>query len=110
MGALVVSVGMEQVSLSQTLPLEWRSIVGAMHDVDITGTISYSVQETFDNVYNAYPSTLDWDNSITALTSKTTTLQAIGSIGATGCRFQTITVTNGATVGWRIVQPTQLSG
>lgn len=110
MGALVVSVGTDQVGVSQTLPLEWRSIAAATHDVDITGTISYSIQESFENIYNQRPELCDWDNSITALTTKTATVVSPGTVGAAGARFVSITVTNGATVGWRVIQPTQLSG
>jgi len=110
MGALVVSVGIAAPSLSPTIPLEWRSIVAAMHDATITGTINYSVQETFEGVFDQRAELNQWDASISALSAKTASVQSIGSLGACGVRFLTNTVTNGATFTWRIVQPTQLSG
>lgn len=110
MGGLVISVGTDVVGLSQALPLERRSIIGATHDVDITGTISYSVQESFEDVYAMRPELIDWDNSITTLTAATTTVVAMGTPAASAARFRCITVTNGATVGWRVSQAAQLSG
>lgn len=110
MGGLVVSVGIAAPSESQTLPLEWRSIVAAMHDVTITGTINYSVQETFENVYNQRPELCQWDSSISALAAKTASVQSIGSLGACGARLLINSVTNGATIAWRVVQPTQVTG
>ena len=110
MGGLVVSVGISTTSISQAIPLEWRSIVAATHDVDITGTLNYTVQECFENIYAMRPELVDWDPSIAALLTKTTSIVSPGTVGATATRFTVATVTNGATVGWRIVQPTQLTG
>lgn len=110
MGALVVSVGIAAPSLSPTLPLEWRSTVGAMHQVEVSGTINYTVQETLDKLYGAAADTLSWGALSSGLSAKTATTTAQGLLGATGARMLVNTVTNGATYTWRVVQPTQISG
>ena len=110
MGALTVAVGTAAPSYSPSIPLEWRSIVAAFHDADIGGTINYTLQETFDNIYTQWPSTLDWGSYTSAFSGKTATVGAQGQVGATGARILTNSVTNGATVTWRIVHPTQQTG
>jgi hypothetical protein len=110
MGALVVSVGIAAPSLTQTLPLEWRSIVAATHDVDVSGTINFTLQESFENVYNARPETLDWGSYSSAFTGKTATVAAAGMVGANAARLLFNSVTNGAAVTWRVIQPTQITG
>jgi hypothetical protein len=111
MGGLIVSVGTDQVGVSQALPLDWRSIVGAMYDVAVTGTINYSIQETFDNIYNlARPELALWESSISGLTSKTATVQAMGSMSANAARLIVNSVTNTATLGWRTIQSSQQAG
>ena len=103
-------IGIGAVSLSPSIPLEWRSIVGATHAVDVTGAVNFSVQETFDNIYNAQPSTLAWVAYTSGLTSKTATQAVAGTVGANAARLVTNSVTNNATLTWRIVQPTQQTG
>ena len=110
MGALVVSVGIAAVSLTPTLPLEWRSIVGAQHQVEITGTINYTLQETLDTIGNASSDTLSWSSMSSAFSAKTATVVGQGIVGATGARVLINTVTNGATLTWRVVHPTQQTG
>lgn len=110
MGALVVSVGIAAPSITPSTVIEYRSIVAAMHDVDVTGTVNFTMRETFENVFNAQPSTLDWGAYTTALASKTATTAAQGQVGAFACRLLINSVTNGATITWRIIQPTQLTG
>ena len=109
MGALVVSVGIAAPSLTQTLPLEYRSIVGAQHDVDITGTINYTMQETLDNVFDT-TITPDFGSYTSAFSAKTATVVGQGLVGAFGARVLINTVTNGATLTWRVNQPTQITG
>lgn len=108
MGGLVVSVGISAISCSPTIPLEWRSIAGATLSLDISGTINFTVNECFDNIYSANPSTLAWF-PLTALTAKAVDTNAIGTVGATGFQIITNSVTNTATITARIVQPTQLT-
>lgn len=106
MGGLVVSVGIAAPSLSQSLPVEWRSIIGATHQVAITGTINFSVQETLDDLpYTVEIDTVGWTSITTGLASKTATTTASGQIGATAARVLVNSVTNGATYTWRVVHP-----
>ena len=110
MGGLVVSIGIAAVSLSPTLPLEWRSEVAAMHQVEVTGTINFTVQETLDKLFSAAADTLSWSSVTSGLAAKTATTTAAGTLGTTGARMVTNTVTNGAAYTWRIVHPTQITG
>lgn len=110
MGALVVSVGIAAPSLSPTIALDWRSIVGAMHQVEVSGTINFTVQETVDKLYGAAADTLSWGALSSGLSSKTATTTAQGLLGGNGARILVNSVTNGATYTWRVVQPTQVTG
>lgn len=110
MGALVVSVGIAAPSLSPTIALDWRSIVGAMHQVEVSGTITFTVQETVDKLFGAAADTLSWGSFSSGLSSKTATTTAQGLLGGNGARMLVNTVTNGATYTWRVVQPTQVTG
>lgn len=105
MGALVVSVGVAAPSLTPTIPLDWRSIVAATHQVDISGTINYTMQETMDLLYSAASDTLSWGSLTSAFSAKTADVTGVGLLGATGARVLINTVTNGATLTWRLVQP-----
>ena len=110
MGALVVSVGIAAPSLSPTIALDWRSIVGAMHQVEVSGTINFTVQETVDKLFGAAADTLSWGSFSSGLSSKTATTTAQGLLGGNGARILVNSVTNGATYTWRVVQPTQVTG
>jgi hypothetical protein len=105
MGALVVSVGVAAPSLTPTIPLDWRSIVAATHQVDVSGTINYTMQETMDLLYSAASDTLSWGSLTSAFSAKTADVTGVGLLGATGARVLINTVTNGATLTWRLVQP-----
>ena len=105
MGALVVSVGVAAPSLTPTIPLDWRSIVAAMHQVDISGAINYTMQETMDLLYSAASDTLSWGSLTSAFSAKTADVTGVGLLGATGARVLINTVTNGATLTWGLVQP-----
>ena len=110
MGALVVSVGIAAPSLSPTIALDWRSIVGAMHQVEVSGTINFTVQETVEKLFGAAADTLSWGALSSGLSSKTATTTAQGLLGGNGARILVNSVTNGATYTWRVVQPTQVPG
>lgn len=104
MGALVVSVGTDQVSLSQTIPIDWRSNAQAAMTATISGTINFTVTEVYANVFDVAPSTLTFA-SISALAAKTGNTSGAATLGATAVRFQTNTVTNGATYTLYVSQP-----
>jgi len=94
MGVLVVSVGITAVSLSRGIPLE-NSAAAAGMTVAITGTINYTVYETFVNVYENPSNTAA--TSITALAAKSATTTGNASVSATGVYLMTNSVTAGAT-------------
>jgi hypothetical protein len=103
MGALVVSVGIAAESQLPMIPLEWRSSAGAAMTVDISGTINFTVAETYANCYNAAIEALPWV-AITALTTKTADTSGTATVAANAVRLTVNTVTNGATVTWYISQ------
>lgn len=103
-GVDTMDIGWDQVSVSPTIPLEWRSNAQAAMTADISGTINFTVEETYANVYDAAPSTLAWA-SITALAAKTADTSGAATLGANAVRFKTNTVTAGATVKLYISQP-----
>lgn len=98
MGGLVVSVGIAAPSLSPVVPLVFRSPSGAALTVDISGTINFTVQETYANVFDATNPAADlpWAG-ITALAAKTADTSGVATIGACGIQVLVNTVTNGAT-------------
>jgi len=110
MGGLVVSVGIAAPSISPTIVLDYRSIVGCSHQVTITGTINFTVQEVFDMLGAVDADEQSWSAVTSGLTSKTATTTAAGFVGATGARVLINSVTNGATYTWRAVQPSQRTG
>ena len=94
MGALVVSVGITAASLSRIIPLE-NSAASAGMTVVVTGTINFTVYETFANVYENASNTAA--TSITALAAKSATTSGNASVSATGVYLMTNSVTAGAT-------------
>ena len=111
MGGLVVSIGITATSLSPTMVLEWRSIIGATHQVQVTGTIDFTVQETIDELSQTVDvDAAGWTSVTSALAAKTATTTASGVVGVTAARLKVNSVTNGATYTWRVVHPTQISG
>lgn len=105
-GVSTFGLGHGAASVSKTIPIEWRSYAAAAITADITGTINFTVQETYANVYditgpsNAAP----WVN-ISALAAKTADTSSTATVGTNALRFLTNTVTNGATVDLYISQP-----
>lgn len=103
MGALVVSVGIAAESVGAMIPLEWRSSAGAAMTLAITGTINFTVEETYGNPFTTAIEDLPWV-AISALSAKTATTSGIGTVGAQAVRVKTNTVTNGATATHYISQ------
>ena len=96
MGALVVSVGIAAESVGAMIPLEWRSSAGAAMTLAITGTINFTVEETYGNPFTTTVEDLPWV-AITALSAKTATTSGVGTVAAQAVRVKTNTVTNVAT-------------
>lgn len=103
MGALVVSVGISAESVTPMIPLEWRSIAAAAMTVKVTGTVDFTVQETYASPFANAHADCPWVN-VTALTTKSATTSSTVTIGDQAVRLKTNTVTNGATLTWYITQ------
>jgi hypothetical protein len=76
-----------------TYPLDWRSPYAANISVDVTGTINFTVQQTFANVLAG--ETPVWVD-ISALASKTADTTSTASIGATAIRLLVNSYSSGA--------------
>lgn len=103
MGGLVVSVGVAAESVGPMIPLEWRSVAAAAMTVKVTGTIDFTVQETYANPYTNAHADCPWVN-VTALATKSATTSSTVTVGDQAVRLKTNTVTNGATLTWYITQ------
>jgi hypothetical protein len=76
-----------------TYPLNWRSPYATNVAVDVTGTINFTVQQTFTNVLGG-ESPL-WSD-ITALASKTADTVSTAAVGATAIRVLVNSYSSGA--------------
>jgi len=103
MGGLVVSVGVAAESVSAMIPLEWRSIAQAAMTVAVTGTVNFTVEETYANPFNNAHEACPWV-AISALTAKAATTSGQATAGSQAVRLKTNSVTNGATNAWYITQ------
>lgn len=88
-------IGWTDDIVSPDYPIDWRSPYAANVYVDISGTINFTIQQTFDNVLAG--DTPSWV-AITALASKTADTYGNPSIGATAWRLLINSLTTGATV------------
>ena len=103
MGALVVSVGIGAESIFPMIPLEWRSVAAAAITVKVTGTINFTLHETYANPFNNQVEDCPWV-SVTALAAKAATTSSTVTVGDQAVRLMTNTVTNGATLTIYITQ------
>lgn len=103
MGGLVVSIGQAAESVSPMIPLEYRSIAAAAMTVKASGTINFTVEETYASPFANAHADCPWV-SITALAAKTATTSSTATVGSQAVRLKTNTVTNGATLTWYITQ------
>lgn len=109
MAGKVMSIGIGAESVSPVFPCDGRSgYPSGIHAV-VTGTVNYTVQETFGNPFIYDTETLPWNN-ITALTSKATTLSSLDDGATTALRVMINSVTNGATVTLWYNTPAQITG
>ena len=96
MGALTLSIGIDATAMSPTIALT-NSVAAAGMTVAVTGTINYTMYETFCNVYEQNPSSTDVSTAILALTSKDATTSANSSVSATGVLLVVNSFSEGAT-------------
>ena len=95
MGALTLAVGIAVTAITPTIPLT-NSAAAAGMTVAVTGTVNYTMYETFANVYVHSVGTVS--TPITALTSKTANTSGSAAVSATGVILLINSVTATATV------------
>jgi hypothetical protein len=106
-----VSVGTVDELATQTIPLDWRSDVTAAVNVDVTGTVNFTVQYTFDDIQRPGQSVqsaaqnAQWLD-ITAFSSKTADTVGTAPLGATALRLVINSYSNGAEVQMNVNQTT----
>lgn len=105
-GADTADIGWVDEVMSQTIGLNARSSNAATLNVDIGGTINYTVNQTFDNIgSNGYdPSGTTWQ-AITALSAKTADVLSASTVGATAVQFVVNSYSSGATARMDLAQP-----
>jgi hypothetical protein len=91
-GADTFDIGWVDEVASQIIPLNWRSSEAANISVDVTGTINFTVQETFVDIQTQTPVWVD----ITALASKTADTTSVATVGATAVRIIVNSYSSGA--------------
>ena len=94
MGALTLAVGIAVTAITPTIALT-NSPASAGMTVAVTGTINYTVYETFANVYVHNANSVS--TAITALTSKTANTSGSTTVSATGVLLLVNSVTASAT-------------
>jgi len=95
-----VTIGTVDEALSPTIPLDYASDLGCSINIDITGTINFTVRETFDNIQRSLNV-----QSATALAAKTADTQSLSTLGATAIQFVVNSFTDTAETQMYIVQP-----
>ena len=94
-GADSFDFGWSGVMVAKPYPIDWRSPYAANVYVDISGTINFDIQQTFDNVLAS--ETPSWV-AITALDSKTADTYGNPAVGATAVQLLVNSVSAGATI------------
>lgn len=101
-----IDVGTVDEVSSQAVPLRSISASGATINVNVTGTIDFSVQQRFDNIQltNLAVQVDNWQD-ISALNAKTVDTTAIISPGAAATRIIVNSYSSGAELQMFIAQP-----
>lgn len=75
--------------MSITFPLDYRNTEAATYAVDVTGTINFTVEESFEKIQSLTAPSQDasW-HSLSALASKTADTVSVGTINATAVRIK----------------------
>ena len=98
----VGTIATTSVAVSPSVPLNFYDQVPPTINVDVTGTIDFTVQETFDAVLSTGSASATWAD-ITALTDKTADTTAQTTRGATAIRVLINSYSNGAELQANIV-------
>lgn len=105
-----IEVGTVDEIATQTIPLDRRGEVAATINVDITGTIDYTVQETFDDVQRpglapqSAHQNVQWID-ISALADKSADTTSLSTVGAQAIRLQVNSYTDTAELQMNVNQP-----
>lgn len=106
-GAITIgTIATTLVATSHIYPLNHKSSIPTTIAVDVTGTINYTVQETFAPITDSTSSA--WF-SLSAHTGKTADTVATGTVGATGLRVLVNSYSNGAELQLYVSQPSRVS-
>jgi hypothetical protein len=106
-GAVKVGTrGTTSAASSITIPTDFYCQVGNNIQVSVTGTISFTVQETYSDLLSSLLDSQSavW-NSISALTTKSANTPGQSSIGVTGIRVLINSYSTGATLTLRLITP-----
>lgn len=101
-----VTIGTVDEVSSQSVPLRSKSGLGATININVTGTINFSVQERFDNIQltNLAIQNANWQD-VSALNAKTADTTASISAGATAARIIVNSHSSAAELQMYINQP-----
>ena len=102
-----VTIGTADELVSQTIPIDWASDSPCAIHADISGTINYTVQESYSTIHSE-DSTVAQDavwTAITAFSGKTADVAGTATAGATAIRFVVNSFTDTAEAQMYISQP-----
>lgn len=105
-GADTFDIGWVDEVSTQAIPINWRSESAATINVDVAGTIDFTVQETFDDIQALGLQGVQW-LAITALSAKTADTTSKSTVGATAIRLIVNSYSSGAELQMNVVQPSQ---
>jgi hypothetical protein len=98
-------IGWVDEVIHKTYQLDFRNTEAAAYAVNVTGTIDYTIQESFEDIQNTSSPSQNaaWHN-LTALAAKTADLASIGTINATAVRLIINSYTDTAEIQLHISQ------
>jgi hypothetical protein len=105
-GADTFDIGWVDEVSTKTIPLDWRSDLAAAINVDVTGTIDFTVQQTFDNVQVATGQQSAQWLDIAALAAKSADTTSTSTVGATAIRLKVNSYSSGAELQMNLNQTT----
>ncbi len=105
-----ITIGTVDEACTQTIPIRWRSENAATINVDVTGTIDFTVQQTFDDVQRpGLPARSAHQNSqwlsITALTTKSADTTATSTVSASAIRLLVNSHSSGGELQMTVICP-----
>jgi len=105
LGANTLDIGWVDEVQTKTFPINWRGAEAASYAVDVSGTIDYTVQETFEDIQNVTSpaQNASWHN-VTALAAKTADLASVGTVNASGVRLIVNSYTDTAEIQMQVSQ------